>query len=270
MSEKSTRIIMLVAYSIFSLLPLYWLTSLSFQQEISFPPKPVPTNPTLSHYIGLVTESGVPIAIMNSIFVGLSVGFISVVISSMAGYAFSKLEFPGKKIIFLGVIMTFLLPPQLNIVPLYSLFAEMSLLNSRLGMIFLYQILVLPLNIFLFLNYFETIKEAIVESAIIDGAGPIRRYYKIFIPLSKPAIIAAFIFGFRFSWAEYVFATTFIRSESNMLFTAALKRAVHAGQYTINYDYMAAGAILLLIPTLIVLIYGQKYLQIGLQLGGVD
>lgn len=261
---------MLVAYSIFSLLPLYWLTSLSFQQEISFPPKPVPTNPTISHYLGLITESGIPIAIMNSIFVGLSVGVISVVISSMAGYAFSKLEFPGKKIIFLGVIMTFLLPPQLNIVPLYSLFAEMGLLNRRLGMIFLYQILVLPLNIFLFLNYFDTIKEAIVESAIIDGAGPIRRYYKIFIPLSKPAIIAAFIFGFRFSWAEYVFATTFIRSESNMLFTAALKRAVHAGQYTINYDYMAAGAILLLIPTLIVLIYGQKYLQIGLQLGGVD
>lgn len=270
MSEKATRITLLVAYSIFSLLPIYWLTSLSFQREISFPPKPVPTNPTISHYVGLLTESGIPIAILNSIFVGLSVGFISVVISSMAGYAFSKLEFPGKKIIFLGVIMTFLLPPQLNIVPLYSLFAEINILNNRLGMIFLYQILVLPLNIFLFLNYFDTIKEAIVESAIIDGAGPFRRYYKIFIPLSKPAIIAAFIFGFRFSWAEYVFATTFIRSESKMLFTAALKRAVHAGQYTINYDYMAVGAILLFIPTLIVLIYGQKYLQIGLQLGGVD
>lgn len=270
MSEKATRIILLVAYSIFSLLPIYWVTSLSLQQKISFPPKIVPTNPTISHYTGLITEPGILISILNSVFVGLSVGFISVLISSMAGYAFSKLEFRGKRVIFLGVILTFLLPPQLNIVPLYSLFAEMSLLNNRLGMIFLYQILVLPLNIFLFINYFDTVKKAIVESAIIDGAGPIRRYYKIFIPLSKPAIIAAFIFGFRFSWAEYVFATTFIRSEPKMLFTAALKRTVFAGQYTINYDYMAAGAILLLIPTLLVLIYGQKYLQIGLQLGGVD
>ncbi|MCF7890517.1 carbohydrate ABC transporter permease [Candidatus Bipolaricaulota bacterium] len=270
MSEKATRVMILIGYALFSLLPLYWLASVSFQQEFNFPPKPLPTDPTLSHYTTLFSKPSLVVSIINSILIGIMTAILSVLISSMAAYAFGKLKFAGKKIVFLGVILTFLLPPNLNIVPLYSLFAEMGLLDNRFALIFLYQILILPLNIFLFINYFDTIKESIVESAIVDGAGPIRRFYRIFLPLSKPAIVAGFIFGFRFSWGEYIFAQTFIRSRAQMLFPATLQQAVYGGQYTVNYDLMAAGAMVLLVPTLAVLIFGQDYLEIGLQLGGVD
>ena len=128
----------------------------------------------------------------------------------------------------------------------------------------------MPLNTFLFTNYFDTVKDPIVEAAIVDGAGPVKRFYRIFLPLSKPALIAGFLFAFRFAWMEYLYGATFIKEPSKRLFPAALKVAVRSTQYNLDYGVMTAGGILLLVPTLLILIFGQKYLETGLQLGGTD
>lgn len=269
-SEEAKRLAMLAVWVFFCLVPFYWVGTLSFQPEISFPPSWFPTDPTLTHYVDLLSRTGIQTAIINSLTVSVVGAIVGVMVGSLAGYSFSRMDFKWKSIAFLAVMLAFQLPPYLNIVPLYSLFGKVGLLDSRIGMIILYQISILPLNIFLFMNYFSTIEDSIVESATLDGCNHFERFYKIIMPLSKPALIAGFIFGFRFLWSEYVFATTFIRSKSKMLFTAALYRAVYAGQYTVNYRFMAAGSLILVIPTLIILIGGQKYLRTGLQLGGVS
>lgn len=128
----------------------------------------------------------------------------------------------------------------------------------------------MPLNTFLFTNYFDTVEKPVVDAAIVDGAGPIKRFYKIFLPLSKPALIAGFLFAFRFAWMEYLYGATFIKEPAKRLFPAALKVAVRSTQYSVDYGIMTAGGILLLVPTLMILIFGQKYLEAGLQLGGTD
>lgn len=270
MSEKTNRILILCFWAAFTLLPFYWILDLSFQKQISFPPDIFPTDPSLYHYTSLVNERLVITGILNSLLVSLVAAGVSVLITTMAGYAFASLKFRGKKILFFGVLMAFLLPPNLNIIPIYSLFSELGILGSRVGMVFLYQLLATPINIFLFMNYFNTVDDAIVESAVLDGAGVYARYYKIFVPLAKPALVAGFIFAFRFAWSEYVYATTMVSDNSKILFTAALERAVFSGQYTVNFGYMASGAIFLAIPVLVILLFGQRYLELGLQLGGVD
>ncbi len=270
MTEKRVRIFILVAWAIFTLLPIYWVLDISFQPEISFPPQLAPLNPSLTHYTSLLNERLVVTGLLNSLLVSVVAALVSVVITTMAGYAFARLEFKGKKLLFIGLLMAFLLPPNLNIVPIFSLFSELGILGSRYGMVFLYQLLVTPLNIFLFMNYFNTVEDAIVESAILDGAGVFQRYYRIFMPLAKPALVAGFIFAFRFSWSEYVYATTMVSDNSKILFTAALERAIFSGQYTVNFGYMASGAMFLALPVVVILLFGQKYLELGLQLGGVD
>lgn len=270
MSEKTSRRLILSFWAVFTLLPFYWILDLSFQKEISFPPDVVPLNPSLYHYSSLLDEKLVVTGILNSLLVSIVAAGVSVLITTMAGYAFASLKFRGKKLLFLGVLMAFLLPPNLNIIPIYSLFSEMGILGTRLGMVFLYQLLATPINIFLFMNYFNTVEDAIVESAILDGAGVFARYYKIFVPLAKPALVAGFIFAFRFAWSEYVYATTMVSDNSKILFTAALERAIFSGQYTVNFGYMASGAVFLAVPVLVILLFGQRYLELGLQLGGVD
>lgn len=270
MSERTTRRFILTAWALFTLLPIYWILDLSFQKEISFPPNIVPTDPSIYHYTSLLNEKLILTGILNSLIVSLVAAAVSVFITTMAGYAFSRLKFWGKKLLFVGVLMAFLLPPNLNIIPIFSLFSELGILGSRIGMVFLYQLLATPLNIFLFMNYFNTVEDAIVESAILDGAGVFARYFRIFLPLAKPALVAGFIFAFRFSWSEYVYATTMVSENSKILFTAALERAIFSGQYTVNFGYMASGAIFLAIPVVIILLFGQRYLELGLQLGGVD
>mgnify|MGYP000382580850 CR=1 FL=1 len=270
MSEKFTRIGILISYALFTLLPIYWVGTLSFQKEITFPPQLIPNDPSINHYVRLFTTRGIPSSILNSLMVALTSALISVVICSMAGYAFSQLKMKGKKIVFGLVLITQLLPPALNIIPTYSVFSELGLLNNRLGLILLYQLANMPLNIFLFTNYFDTVEDPIVEAAIVDGAGPVKRFFSIFLPLSKPAVIAGYLFAFRFSWMEYLYASTFIRERSKTLFPAMLRLAVRSNRYTYDYGIMAAGAIILLIPAIGILVFGQKYLQAGLQLGGVD
>ncbi|MBS3788736.1 carbohydrate ABC transporter permease [Candidatus Bipolaricaulota bacterium] len=270
MSEKTSRILILISYSIFTLLPIYWTTNLSFQKDVSFPPTYFPDDFGVVNYINLLNTRGIVTSILNSLMVAALSALVSIIVCSMAGYAFSQLEMWGKKFLFGAVLATLLLPPTLNIIPMYSVFSELGWLNSRLAMVLLYQLSNMPLNTFLFTNYFDTIEEPIVESAIVDGAGPFRRFVSIFIPLSKPAVIAGYLFAFRFSWMEYLFGATFIKAPSKRLFPAALKVAVRSSQYSVDYGIMTAGGILLLVPTLLILVFGQRYLEAGLQLGGVD
>jgi multiple sugar transport system permease protein len=270
MSEKKTRILILISYSLFTLLPIYWIANLSVQEQVSFPPSYIPTDLSISSYVDLLTTSNIVTSILNSLMVATLSAFVSVVVCSMAGYVFSQLQMPFKKFFFGAVLITLLLPPALNIIPMYSVFSELGWLNSRLAIVFIYQLSNMPLNTFLFTNYFDTVEDPIVEAAIVDGAGPVKRFYRIFLPLSKPALIAGFLFAFRFAWMEYLYGATFIKEPSKRLFPAALKVAVRSTQYNLDYGVMTAGGILLLVPSLLILIFGQKYLETGLQLGGVD
>lgn len=265
-AELRRRIIVGI-WAIFALLPVYWMFNLSFQKSISFPPKMIPWPVNIQNYLQLLANPIIPISLVNSIMVATIGGVLNIGIAALAGYAFSRLEFKGKLFLFTLVLITFLMPPHINVIPLYLLYSKLGLLDSLFGITILMQITILPLNIFLFMNYFGTIPDSILDSAKIDGCGHLRIFSNIVLPMSKPALIAAFIFAFRFIWSDYVFPVTFLSSPDKLLYTAGLSRATTL-EYGMNYKLAVAGSMILLIPTLLIVIFGQRYLREGFKVRG--
>jgi len=163
---------------------------------------------------------------------------------------------------------SFLIPPVVNIIPLYVEFFKLfGTTDSLLELVIVYQLLILPLNVFLFKNYFDTVPAELEESALVDGCSRLQAFYKITLPLSKPAIAAASIFAFRFAWDEFIFALTFISSPDNNVFAAAVYNFV--GLYQVQYGYLAAAMVILCIPPVIILTLFQKHIITGLKMGGL-
>ena len=159
-AEKPVIYILLFTYLFITLVPLVWVLSTSFksnEEAISLPPQFIPTNPTLDNYLFVVTEPRIVHSLFNSFIVSIGSSVISVAISALGGYAFARFQFKGKNILLSIILGLFMIPVLINIIPLYIMFSQIGLLNSLLGLMLTFQILIIPLNIFLLKSYFETI-----------------------------------------------------------------------------------------------------------------
>ena len=156
-AEKPVIYILLFTYLFITLIPLVWVLSTSFksnEEATSLPPKFIPTNPTLDNYIFVITEPHIVHSLFNSFIVSIGSTVISVAISALGGYAFARFQFKGKNILLSVILGLFMIPVLINIIPLYIMFSQIGLLNSLLGLILTFQILIIPLNIFLLKSLF--------------------------------------------------------------------------------------------------------------------
>ena len=158
--EKTLIYFVIATYLFITLAPLLWVLSTSFkpnQEAISFPPKFLPDSPTFDNYLFVLTDPKLVTSLMNSLAVSLGSTGLSVVVSALGGYAFARFDFKGKNLLISTILGLFIIPVVINIIPLYILLANIGLLNSLLALVLTFQILIIPLNIFLLKNYFETI-----------------------------------------------------------------------------------------------------------------
>ncbi len=268
---RITRISILIIWALFTILPIFWVFSTSFKpnrEAARFPPTFLPHHPTLQNFKYVLGSHIMSRALLNSIFVGVSAAVLCVAISSLAGYAFSRYEFKGKTFLMSLMLGSFMIPPFANIIPLYlGFFKVFGTTNHLFELVIVDQLFVLPLNVFLFKNYFDTIPPDLEESAMIDGCSRMQAFRKVTLPLALPAIAAAMIFAFRFSWNEFVFAMTFISSPDKYVFPAAIYNLI--GLHEVQYGYLAAAVVIMMIPPLLVLVFFQRYIISGLKLGAV-
>ena len=268
--ERSLIYSILAIYLFITLAPLIWVISTSFkpnQEAITFPPKFLPTSPTLQNYIFVLMDPKLLLSLSNSLLVSLGSTALSVAVSALGGYAFARFDFKGKNLI-MGIILgLFMIPVVINIIPLYIMLASVGLLNSLLALVLTFQILIIPLNIFLLKNYFEALPRELEEAALIDGCSRLGALWRVTVPMSLPGFLIAAILSFRFSWNEFVLPVVLSNKPDSMLFQVALYQFISL--YRIEWGYLTAGINIALIPVVVLMLVFQKKMIKGMTLGAV-
>ena len=268
--EKTLIYSVIAVYLFITLAPLLWVLSTSFkpnQEAISFPPKLLPDAPTLDNYLFVLTNPNLVTSLFNSLLVSIGGTGLSVAVSALGAYAFARFEFKGKNLLMSTILGLFMIPVVINIIPLYIMLANVGLLNSLLALVLTFQILIIPLNIFLLKNYFETIPKELEEAALIDGCSKLRALWHIIVPMSMPGFLIAAILSFRFSWNEFVLPIVLSNKPDVMVFQVALYQFISL--YRIDWGYLTAGINIALIPVVVLMLISQKRMIRGLTLGAV-
>jgi multiple sugar transport system permease protein len=268
--ERSLIYSVIAVYLFITLAPLMWVLSTSFkpnQEAISFPPKFLPDNPTLENYLFVLTDPKLVLSLANSLLVSLASTALSVTVSALGGYAFARYEFKGKNLMMSIILGLFMIPVVINIIPLYIMLANVGLLNSLLALVLTFQILIIPLNIFLLKNYFESLPKELEEAALIDGCSRLGALVRVTIPMSLPGFLIAAILSFRFSWNEFVLPVVLSNKPDSMIFQVALYQFISL--YRIDWGYLTAGINIALIPVVVLMLIFQKKMIRGLTLGAV-
>ena len=268
--ERSLIYFVIATYLFITLAPLLWVLSTSFKansEAISFPPQFLPDAPTMDNYVFVLTDPKLAISLLNSLVVSLASTGLSVAVSALAGYSFARFEFRAKNLLISFILGLFMIPVVINIIPLYIMLANIGLLNSLIALVLTFQILIIPLNIFLLKNYFETIPKELEEAALIDGCSKLRAFWHVIIPISMPGFLIAAILSFRFSWNEFVLPVVLSNRPDAMVFQVALYQFISL--YRIDWGYLTAGINIALIPVVVLMLLFQKKMIRGLTLGAV-
>ena len=265
----------LALFAAFSLLPpIYMLiTSLKTSAEISAATNPWWVyHPTLSNYIELLTSNQFLRFFWNSAMVSIIVVIITMLISVPAAFALSRMKFWGSATLATGVFFTYLIPDTLLFLPLFKMFAMLSdltgiqLINRWYVVLFLYPTLTVPFATWIMIGYFASIPKELDEAALIDGASWLQTLTRIFIPVALPGLIAATIFAFTVSWAQFLYPLVFTTSTDQLVMPVGIITSLIKGD-VFNWGQIMTGALLGAAPPLLIYAFLMDYYIAGLTAG---
>ncbi len=270
LSWKIITYTLLLIWVLFTLIPLYWLLSTTFKppdEAVGYPPTLFPKHPTLSNFGYLLFKSRFGFkSYINSIIIALGATFLSTLVSMLAGFGFSRYKFPFKTQILVGILFLQMIPILAVIIPLYRLYSVYHMYDTRIGLIFVYAVRTISMNIWLLKGYFDTIPVDIEEAAMIDGCSKIQAFFHVLFPIASPGIAAAAIFAFTRSWNEFLIAMTL--TSQVRPYTVELYRFI--GEYgEVDWSLLATASFVALLPVVIMFSIFQKYFIIGLAGGAI-
>jgi multiple sugar transport system permease protein len=267
---KVMRIILLSMFFIFATFPLYWiiLTSLKPTQEIySFPIRYWTNNPTLFGYKRLFEFVNFKRYFVNSIFVSLGASFVSTIFAMLSGYILSRKEFKLKYPIILFLFFSQMIPTYLIMVPQYTMFSNLNLINKLISLVIIYSGFGAAFSTIMAKGFFDRIPKSIEEAALIDGCNEIQSLFKITIPLMLPGLSAILSFSFVNNWNELFTAVMFLNTSDKYTVPVGLYSIV--SKAGVQWNVLAAGIVIALLPTIIVFTISQKYIIAGLTQGSL-
>lgn len=277
MKESKFKKIIVVLLVIFvcacALFPFVWMISTSFKpaNEVYSTPTFIPREATLSGYQEIFTTQSSSFDFIkwasNSIVISLFTTVFSMIVATLGGYGISRFRFKGKAALAYIVLTTQVLPGSLLIIPLYIIMGNLKLLDTHFGLILAYATFSVPFCTWMMKGFFDTIPLSLEEAATVDGAGRLRIFTTVVLPLTIPGLVATGLFSFITGWNEYLFATTFMKSYNN--WTLPVGIASFQGQYTTNWGTLMAGAVIITIPVVILFLLLQKHLVGGMTAGAV-
>ena len=265
----------LILFVIFFLMPpVYMLiTSLKTSAEIGAVTNPWWVyHPTLQNYIDLLSQAQFLTFFKNSALVAVIVVAVTMVVSILAAFSLARMKFWGSGTLATGVFLTYLIPESLLFIPLFKIFAfihdltGIELINHWWVLIFLYPTLTVPFATWIMIGYFSSIPKELDEAALIDGAGYLQILTKIFIPVALPGIIAATIFTFTVSWANFLYPLAFTTSADQLVLPVGIVTTLIKGD-VYNWGQIMTGALLGAAPPLIIYAFLMDYYIAGLTAG---
>ncbi len=276
--EKVLRLLAITLVIIFFMFPILWIVLMSFQtnETILRVPPSMDFTPTLINYQSLITgklqtaAGALEIQFMRNLWNSLLLSTTSVAVGLLLGvpaaYAFARLKFRGSEDIAFTLLSFRFAPPLLVLLPLTIYFQQIGLANTYVGLIWVYQLIVLPLILWIVRGYFEDIPADVEYAYRIAGHSWFATFRKIALPLAKPGIAAAGLLAFIFAWNNFIFALVLASADKQPVTVGALAFITASG---IQYGQIAAGIVLSIAPTFALAIYAQRYLVEGLSLGAV-
>lgn len=255
---------------VFILFPFYWtfITSVKSSDElfgsvVTYWPK----NFTWDAYKELFTTTVDFFAAMkNSMIVAVTTTIVSLVVSTMSSYAFSRYEFAGRKVFMSIFLCNNMFPTVLLLIPLYSIMRNLGLLYTPWALVLAYTTFTIPFSVWLLNGFLNDLPHALEEAALVDGCNRAGAFFRIILPVLRPSLIATGVYIFMTSWNEYTFAVMFTNTSTRTI-PVALKSLI--GQLGVEWDLLTAGGIVTIIPVCIMFFFAQKRLVEGMTAGAV-
>ncbi|MBS0432925.1 MAG: carbohydrate ABC transporter permease [Proteobacteria bacterium] len=261
----------LVAAAALVLFPLAWMLSVSFMQPGtagSLPPPMLPAHPTLGNYRELFAHAGMGRYFANSVFISTSITLLSLVCNTLAGYAFAKLRFAGREKLFGLLIGGLVIPAQVAMLPLFLLLKYVGLVNTYAGVILPSTATVFGIvGIFLVRQYARGIPDDLLEAARVDGAGELRIFVQIVLPLLKPILVTLAVLTFLTAWNDFMWPLIVLTGQQH--YTLPVGLASLSREHVQDFELMMAGAVITVLPVLVLFLALQRYYLRGLLLGSV-
>jgi len=251
-----------------SLAPLLWMLSVSFMpmgEASRFPPPLLPESPTLDNYRELFMRTDAARSFANSLGVSLAVTLLSLLFNAMAGYAFAKLRFPGRDGLFRLLLAALVVPAQVAMLPLFLLMKQLGLVNTYAGVVL--PALASVFGIFLVRQYARSIPDELLEAARIDGAGELRIFFQIVLPLLRPVLVTLAVFTFLAAWNDFMWPLIVLTGQEH--YTLPVSLAALSREHIMDVELMMAGAVVTVVPVLLLFLLLQRYYIQGLLLGSV-
>jgi len=251
-----------------TLVPLVWMVSASFMpsgQASQYPPHLLPGELSLGHYADLFSRLQLGRYLINSTLVAGSVTLISLVINSMAAYAFAKLRFGGREPLFRLLLAGLLIPAQVALLPLFLMLKHLGLVNTYAGVIIPGMASIF--GIFLIRQYAFSLPDSLLDAARVDGAGEFLVYWSVFLPLCRPILVTLAIFTFMGTWNDFMWPLIVLTDDA--MYTLPVALANLLGEHAQDVELMMAGAVLTVLPVTLLFLFLQKYYIRGITLGGV-
>lgn len=253
------------------LFPVFWMVIVSLNQTPfdTFIQDPMGwlNGVSLSAYQQVLFETELPTWMLNSVVISIVAVALAIVVCTFGAYSIGRLEFPGRRGIATFLLITQMFPAILIAIPMFLIFGEIGLANTRAGLVIAYVAFTLPFAVWMLRGFYENLPTSLEDAAMIDGCTRLGSVIRVIIPLSKPAIATTAIFAWVQAWNELVFALVLLNDPRLMTLPPGLARWV--GRYAVNWDLLMAGAVCATIPMLIVFFFLQSYIVEGLAEGAV-
>ncbi len=276
--------VLLVVAVVLTIYPILWVVTIAFSGNQSLAISTLPEDPTfwdrlraitpwpqtfsVSNFTSVMTEQPFGRWILNSAIVSLATTVVGVFLACTAGYAFSRFNFPGRRTGMMAFLVSQMFPGTLMLIPLYIILVQwLGLGSSHIGLVLVYATTAIPFCVWMLKGYFDTIPKDLEEAALLDGATSGQIFWRIILPLARPAVAVTALFSFMTGWNEFILAATFMDQE--LMYTAPVGLRFFVGGYSQQWGYFAAGSIIVSIPVVALFLFLQKYLVSGLTAGSV-
>lgn len=251
-------------------LPFWWVVSGSIklpQEIIARTPTMVPRSFTLQHYLKLFEASDYPVYLVNSLLVASASTLLTLVLAIPAAYAFFRLEFPGRGVLYRTILLAYAFPSIVVLIPLFGLFAKVGLIDRLPALVIVNVAFALPFSIWMLRSVLAGVPKEIEEAAVMDGAPTLTILRRVMIPLIAPGIASVGIYAFVTAWTEYVFASVLILSDANRTLPVGFSGII--GQYQIDWGLLLAGSTVAIVPVIAIFaLIGRGFVS-GLTEGAV-
>jgi len=268
-------IVFLAVLVVFTMIPMVWMLVTSLKGHfaaLQYPPAWIPSDPTLANYADLLSPSSEVGRIflrylVNSLWVSFATTALGVIVAVPAAYAFSRFHFPGRNLLFYGVLLRNMFPAVVFLMPLFIMMRWIGLVNTQWSLILTYLTFGLPLSVWLLKGFYDNIPVQLEQAARIDGASRFQAFLLIVMPLSTPGIIATSIYSFIMAWNEYVYALTFLNDKEKLTLPVGLQ--AFFTEYATNWPGLMAASFIMSVPVVVMFLVLQRYFVRALTEGAV-